>query len=71
MVGLSIVINVGVRVRPGQLGTLAAAVVALAALALLARMDIHGSALATGLALGILMAYRHHRRPQSIEAATS
>ena len=63
------VLNVGVRVRPGQLGTLAAAVVALAALALLARADIHGSALAAGLALGILLAHRGRVPP--IEAPTN
>ncbi len=63
VVALSIVINLVARVRPDRLGVLATGVVALAALGLLIRANIHGSALAAGLAFGILLACRHHSRP--------
>lgn len=59
VVALSIVINVFARLHPGRLGALAGAVVALAAIALLIRADIHGSALAAGLVIGIPLSLRH------------
>jgi membrane associated rhomboid family serine protease len=51
---LSAGINLAVRLRASWLGLLAAPAVALAALVLLVDADIHGSALAAGLILGIL-----------------